>query len=198
MQRATSHVRTHPHLCSDRFTVICFHKCSHHCFFHIYGFCLNCHLTQIYKYCQQRLVLSCHKTHPMRYQNICKLEDHECNCDSITMLMSDSLCSEVGRDSLIPFVLVCRFQETTFEHHWGIFFTNSPSLYGFLACAMFQASWYDASVTVSECFVHFWNNFVCFFAINLCLQSSVPFGNSWSMLAWSEGVWWRNSYVATF
>ena len=61
---------------------------------------------------------------------------------------------------------------------------------------MFQASWYNASVLVSECFTNFWNNYLCFtnwlVKLILCIRSSIPFGNSWSMSAWSKLKWrWR-------
>ena len=91
----------------------------------------------------------------------------ECNCDSITMLISDILRSTVWRDSWTSdnILFSLSFSEdkisTMQQKH---FLTNSPSFYGFLARAMFQATRYDVSVTVSECFVNFWKTCICFSA----------------------------------
>src|SRR4029434_10086877 len=97
-------------------------------------------------------------THTVQLTHSQKEKNCVHNCVSITLLMSDILCSTVCRDSCRsdsdrydPSLSGLRIATTSRTQD----FTNSPSLYYFFARAIFHDTRYDASVTVSEYFVNF-------------------------------------------
>ena len=172
-----SHIDTHTHthhcsdLCPDRFIVICFRKGSHHCFFPIYAtgsVYLWTDIQELFfdqtivwhrscQYCQLRLVL--YVTRLIQ----CDTQIFACSKIRVQLRFSSRVNVrysvfnsmegqlDVWHISFSLSLSGVKISTTSLRH----FLTNSPSLHGFLARAIFQASWYDASITVSECFLHF-------------------------------------------